>query len=100
MSGLVGKEESKNVAPLGPELDRVAAAPIRKLTLRLLQESEGSAPKIESLLRERNGIPPQGEAVEFQVITSFGIYARQNGLESLGKVQFQSTELGYCKVQI
>jgi hypothetical protein len=50
MSGLVGREESKNVAPLGPELDRVAAAPIRKLTLRLLQESQGSAPKIESLL--------------------------------------------------
>ena len=49
MSGLVGREESKNVAPLGPELDRVAAAPIRKLTLRLLQESQGSAPKIESL---------------------------------------------------
>jgi hypothetical protein len=50
MSGLVGKEESKSVAPLGPELDRVAAAPIRKLTLRLLQESEGIAPKIESLI--------------------------------------------------
>jgi len=66
MSGLFGKEESKNVAPLGPELDRVAAAPIRKLTLRLLQESEGSAPKIESLLllaqwntpaRRSGGIP-------------------------------------------
>jgi len=50
MSGLIGREESKNVAPMGPELDRVAAAPIRKLTLRLLKESQGSAPKIESLL--------------------------------------------------
>jgi hypothetical protein len=50
MIGLVGKEESKSVAPLGPELDRVAAAPIRKLTLRLLHESQGIAPKIESLL--------------------------------------------------
>jgi hypothetical protein len=66
LSGLVGNEESKNVAPLGPELDRVAAAPIRKLTLRLLQESQGSAPKIESLLslaqwntpaRRSGGIP-------------------------------------------
>jgi hypothetical protein len=66
MSGLVSKEESKNVAPLGPELDRVAAAPIRKLTLRLLQESQGFAPKIESLLslaqwntpaRRSGGIP-------------------------------------------
>jgi hypothetical protein len=50
MSGLVGKEETKNVAPLGPELDRVAAAPIRRLTLRLLSESQGSAPQFESLL--------------------------------------------------
>ena len=50
VSGLVGKEESKNVAPLGPELDRVAAAPLRKLTLRLLQENEGLAPHIPSLV--------------------------------------------------
>jgi hypothetical protein len=66
VSGLVGKEESKNVAPLGPELDRVAAAPLRKLTLRLLQESEGTAPQFASLLalaqwstpaRRSGGIP-------------------------------------------
>jgi hypothetical protein len=50
VSGLVGKEESKNVAPLGPELDRVAAAPLRKLTLRLLHESDGAAPEFESLV--------------------------------------------------
>ena len=50
VSGLVGKEESKNVAPLGPELDRVGAAPLRKLTLRLLHESDGAAPEFESLV--------------------------------------------------
>jgi Helicase conserved C-terminal domain len=50
VSGLVGKEESKNVAPLGPELDRVAAAPLRKLTLHLLHESDGAAPEFESLV--------------------------------------------------
>ncbi len=49
VSGLVGKEESKNVAPLGPELDRVAASSIRKLTLRLLQESPEIAPDFQSL---------------------------------------------------
>jgi len=49
VSGLVGKEETKNVAPLGPELDRVAAAPIRKLTLRLLQENPEIAPDFQSL---------------------------------------------------
>jgi len=66
VSGLVGKEESKNVAPLGPELDRVAAAPLRKLTLRLLQECEGTAPQFASLIalaqwstpaRRSGGIP-------------------------------------------
>ena len=49
VSGLVGKEETKNVAPLGPELDRVAASSIRKLTLRLLQENPDIAPDFQSL---------------------------------------------------
>lgn len=47
VSGLVGKDESKNVAPLGPELDRVLAAPIRKLTLKLLAENSLLSPEFE-----------------------------------------------------
>lgn len=66
LSGLVGKDESKNVAPLGPELDRVSAAPIRKLTLRLLAENSSVAPEFNSLTalvqwhmpaKRSNGIP-------------------------------------------
>ena len=66
LSGLVGKDESKNVAPLGPELDRVAASPIRMLTLRLLAENAVGAPEFNSLAalaqwhmpaKRSNGIP-------------------------------------------
>ena len=51
LSGLVGKEGSKNVAPLGPELDRAAAAPTRALVLKLLQEIPGMAPDFESICK-------------------------------------------------
>ena len=66
VSGLVGKDESKNVAPLGPELDRVSAAPIRKLVLRLLSENPSVAPEFNSFAalatwhmpaKRSNGIP-------------------------------------------
>ena len=49
MSGLVGKEGSKNVAPLGPELDRSLAASTRKLVLNLLHENSEIAPDSQSL---------------------------------------------------
>jgi hypothetical protein len=44
VSGLVGRLESKNVAALGPELDRVNASKVRGLTLNLLNENPGIAP--------------------------------------------------------
>ena len=44
VSGLVGRVDAKNVAALGPELDRVNAARVRALTLKLLQENQGIAP--------------------------------------------------------
>ena len=44
VSGLVGRVEAKNVAALGPELDRVNASRVRALTLELLRENEGIAP--------------------------------------------------------
>jgi hypothetical protein len=49
MSGLVGKEGQKNVAPLGPELDRSLAASTRKLVLQLLKENSGVAPELDSI---------------------------------------------------
>lgn len=48
VSGLVGRVEAKNVAALGPELDRVNAARVRALTLELLRENEGIAPEWNS----------------------------------------------------
>ena len=48
VSGLVGRLESKNVAALGPELDRVNASKVRGLTLSLLKENPGVAPDWDS----------------------------------------------------
>jgi hypothetical protein len=48
VSGLVGRVEVKNVAALGPELDRVNAARVRALTLELLRENQGIAPEWNS----------------------------------------------------
>ncbi len=49
VSGLVGNETTKNIAPLGPELDRVSAASIRSLTLSLLKENQDGAVTADSL---------------------------------------------------
>ena len=48
VSGLVGRAESKNVAALGPELDRVNASKVRALTLAILNENQGIAPELAS----------------------------------------------------
>jgi hypothetical protein len=48
VSGLVGRAEAKNVAALGPELDRVNAARVRALTLQILGENKGLAPEWNS----------------------------------------------------
>ena len=44
VSGLVGRAEAKNVAALGPELDRVNASRVRSLTLSILTQNESLAP--------------------------------------------------------
>ena len=48
VSGLVGRAEAKNVAALGPELDRVNAARVRALTLSILNQNEALAPDSKS----------------------------------------------------
>ncbi len=45
-SGLVGRADAKNVAALGPELDRVNAARVRALTLLILKENTSIAPDL------------------------------------------------------
>ncbi len=58
LSGLVGRESSKNVAPLGPELDRSSAASTRRLTLSLLNENLEVAPALESLFASALWLSP------------------------------------------
>ena len=48
VSGLVGRTEAKNVAALGPELDRVNAARVRALTLSILTQNVSLAPDSKS----------------------------------------------------
>ena len=62
VSGLVGKEGSKNVAPLGPELDRASAASTRRLTLNLLKENPDIAPDFEPLYQSALWLAPSKRA--------------------------------------
>ena len=62
VSGLVGKEGSKNVAPLGPELDRSSATTTRRLTLTLLQENSQIAVDIDSLCAAATWLAPAKRA--------------------------------------
>ena len=48
VSGLVGRAEAKNVAALGPELDRVNASRVRALALSILNENPSLAPDLSS----------------------------------------------------
>jgi hypothetical protein len=50
VSGLAGNEDSKNVAPLGPELDRVNAASVRSLVLSLLRDHRDGAITPDSMV--------------------------------------------------
>ena len=58
VSGLVGRVEAKNVAALGPELDRVNAARVRALTLELLRENQGVAPEWNSFKEVLSWLAP------------------------------------------
>jgi hypothetical protein len=47
--GLVGKADQKNIAPLGPELDRAGISTLRKRTIKTLAENVEVSPSIESI---------------------------------------------------
>lgn len=49
VSGLIGKLTDKNIAPLGPELDRAGVSLIRRTTLKVLAENLSIAPDTSSL---------------------------------------------------
>ena len=48
-SGLIGKASDKNIAPLGPELDRAGVSLIRRTTLKVLLENPQISPEITSM---------------------------------------------------
>lgn len=58
VSGLVGRAQAKNVAALGPELDRVNASRVRALTLSILNKSQSIAPDAPSFLALMNWRAP------------------------------------------
>ncbi|MEY4282613.1 MAG: hypothetical protein RL467_169 [Actinomycetota bacterium] len=58
VSGLVGRAQAKNVAALGPELDRVNASRVRALTLSMLNENQSIAPDATSFIALMNWRAP------------------------------------------
>ena len=59
VSGLIGKISDKNVAPLGPELDRAGASLIRRSALKVLNDNPQLTPDIKSLQEIVKWINPQ-----------------------------------------
>ena len=59
VSGLIGKNSDKNVAPLGPELDRAGASLIRRSTLKVLNDNPQLTPDVKSLQEIVKWINPQ-----------------------------------------
>ena len=99
VSGLIGKSESKNIAPLGPEMDRTGIAPLRKSLLNILNANREIDPELASISSHAQWLNPQrfnGEYIEWTLreaewlgltgqgaISSFGI-SYFTGAESLG----------------
>lgn len=49
VSGLIGKVIDKNIAPLGPELDRAGVSLIKRTTLKVLLENPKISPEMKSI---------------------------------------------------
>ncbi len=101
VSGLVGRVDSKNIAALGPELDRVNATKVRSLTLELLSESPLLASEKESFLNLfrwrapiRRNSSLQDELVEFTLREAewLGITG-QGALSEYGKAFLRREDL-------
>ena len=50
MSGLIGKGDSKNIAALGPELDRGGVAALKRVILKVLQDHPEVDPTLDSIV--------------------------------------------------
>ena len=58
VSGLIGKADQKNIAPLGPELDRTGIASLRTMALGLLYENSELDPRVPALLDRMKWLTP------------------------------------------
>ena len=58
VSGLIGKADQKNIAPLGPELDRAGISTLRSITLQLLHENSELDPNVPTLLDRMKWLTP------------------------------------------
>ena len=65
VAGLIGKADAKNIAPLGPELDRAGISAIRKSTLHLLQANLTIDPALDSIQKILKWQSPQRYNAEF-----------------------------------
>ena len=64
-SGLIGKDGDKNIAPLGPELDRAGVSLIRRTTLKVLLDNPQISPEITSMQEIIKWCNPQRANNEF-----------------------------------
>ncbi len=108
VSGLINRNESKSVAPLGPELDRGNAALIRSVTLRTIEAVAGISPSIDSLVSavqwqlpyRRMGATPQ-EQIQYVVreaewlgLTGQGAFSKYGRALLIGdEVEFINSDL-------
>ena len=98
VSGLVGKSDAKNIAALGPELDRSTYAPLKKLILQVLCKSPELDPDAESLRNHINWLAPGRANSEYisyirREAEWFGITG-QGAISSFGKAFIEERELG------
>jgi len=70
VSGLIGRSTDKNIAPLGPELDRAGASLIKRTTLKVLLENLEISPEVSSIKEVVKWWNPQrfnGDFVEWSL---------------------------------
>ena len=70
VSGLIGRSTDKNIAPLGPELDRAGASLIKRTTLKILLENLEISPEVSSIKEVVKWWNPQrfnGDFVEWSL---------------------------------
>jgi len=89
VSGLIGKADQKNIAPLGPELDRAGISTLRSITLQLLHENSELDPNVPTLLDRMKWLTPgrfNSECIEWILREAEWLgLTGQGALSSFGK---------------